>query len=145
MAARKRASTKTSGGRGSPEAIAKRRTARQLNALLEGGAKAGPKLDGRTEKRRKRLIRELKDGKRGTPLKPVEVVSHTHELLGLGETLPSLKKQGVKPRKFEVTEEVMEVARETQAAYDYAEDAWKMLGITFEPAPAPKKPKRKRK
>jgi hypothetical protein len=145
MAARKRASTKKSGGRGSPEAIAKRRTARQLNALLEGGTKDGPKLDGRTEKRRKRLIQELIDGKRGEGLKPVEAVSHTNELLTLGETLASLKRQGVKPRKFETSVEIMAVARATQAAYGYSEDAWKIIGITFEaPTPA-KKAKRGRK
>ena len=145
MAARKRATTKKSGGRGSPEAIAKRRTARQLNALLEGGTKEGPKLDGRTEKRRKRLIQELKDGKRGEVLKPVEAVSHTNELLGLGETLASLKRQGVKPRKFETNAAIMEVVHATQSAYGYSEDAWKMIGITFD-APVPeKKAKRARK
>jgi hypothetical protein len=145
MAARKRATTKKAGGRGSPEAIAKRRTARQLNALLEGGTKEGPKLDGRTEKRRKRLIQELKDGKRGEALKPVEAVSHANELLGLGESLASLKRQGVKPRKFETTPEVMEVVQATQAAYGYAEDAWKIIGITVDAAAPEKKAKRGRK
>ncbi|MCA9533232.1 MAG: hypothetical protein KC593_06125 [Myxococcales bacterium] len=145
MAARKRATTKKAGGRGSPEAIAKRRTARQLNALLEGGTKEGPKLDGRTEKRRKRLIQELKDGKRGEALKPVEAVSHTNELLGLGESLASLKRQGVKPRKFDTSPEIMDVVRATQTAYGYAEDAWKIIGITLD-APAPeKKAKRTKK
>lgn len=145
MAARKRATTKKASGRGSPEAIAKRRTARQLNALLEGGTKEGPKLDGRTEKRRRRLIQELKEGKRGEALKPVEAVSHANELIGLGESLASLKRQGVKPRKFDTSPEIMEVVHATQAAYGYAEDAWKIIGITFD-SPAPeKKGKRSRK
>ena len=138
MATRKSASKKSSGGRGSREAIEKRRTARQLNALLEGGSTAAPKLDGRTEKRRKRLIEELKNGKRGKALKPAEVVSHTNELLGIGETISSIKKQGVKPRKFEVTDEAVEAARATQEAYGYDLAAWKMIGIKLDPPAASK-------
>src|SRR5262245_37045434 len=84
------------GGRGSIEAIEKRRAARQLNSVFTGGAKQGGVLDGRTEKRRRRLIKELKEGKNGKILKPIEIVSHTHELLELGETLSSLRKAGVK-------------------------------------------------
>lgn len=131
MAAKKRSTRKAATGRGSAEAIEKRRTARQLNSLLSDGS-AAKKLDGRTEKRRQRLVEELKKGKGGTPLKPIEVVSHVHELLEIGETLPSLKKQGVKPRKTDSTPEVLETVARTQEAYGFRTDAWRMLGITLE-------------
>jgi hypothetical protein len=129
MATKKRGGAKPASGRGSPEAVEKRRTARQLNTLL--GAASDKKLDGRTEKRRKRLIKELKDGRRGKPLKPIEVVTHTDELLEIGETLSSLRKQGVKPRKTDITDEVMEAAQRTQKAYGFKPEAWKMLGINL--------------
>ncbi len=131
MAAKKRSSRKPAGGRGSAEAIEKRRTARQLNTLLSDGSDP-KKLDGRTEKRRKRLITELKKGKSGTPLKAIDVVSHVNELMEIGETFASLKKQGVKPRKTDVTPEVLETVGRTQEAYGFRADAWRMLGITVE-------------
>ena len=143
--ATKRKSRKSSGGRGSAEAIEKRRVARQLNSLLTGGSKQGPKLDGRTEKRRKRLIKELKEGKGGTELKPIDVVAHVDELLQIGETLASLKKQGVKPRKTEPTPDVLEVVERTQQAYSFRPEAWRMLGLQLdasgEAAPTKRRPR----
>lgn len=133
--ARQRKASRPSGGRGSKEAIEKRRAARQLNTLLTGGAKSSDKVDGRTEKRRRRLIKELKEGRKGQPLKPIDFVTHVDELLDLGETIPSLKKQGVKPRKTEPTREVMEVVRQTQDAYGFRPESWRMLGIQLESAP----------
>ncbi|MFW5876895.1 MAG: hypothetical protein ACOCXM_09175 [Myxococcota bacterium] len=130
MARQRKTSPKSSGGRGSKEAIEKRRAARQLNAVLTGGAKPGDKLDGRTEKRRQRLIKELKEGRRGQALSPIDFVSHVNELLDLGETLASLRKQGVKPRKTEQTPEVMQIVRQTQEAYGFRPDAWRLLGIS---------------
>ena len=123
-----RKKTRNAGGRGSAEAIEKRRAARQLNALLTGGSSEN-KLDGRTEKRRKRLIKELKDGRRGKPLSPIDYVSHVDELIDLGESPASLRKQGVKPRKVEQTPEVTEVVLRAQGAYSFKAQAWKMLGI----------------
>jgi hypothetical protein len=117
------------GGRGSKEAIAKRRTARQLNTLLTGGARTTDRLDGRTEKRRRRLVKELKEGKRGKPLKPIDMVTYVNELFEIGETLASLRKQGVKPRRTELTPEVVAVAKAAQEAYGFRPEAWKMLGI----------------
>lgn len=137
--ARAKKTRKSSGGRGSAEAIEKRRVARQLNSLLTGGSKKGAKLDGRTEKRRQRLIKELKSGKAGTELKPIDVVSHVNELLDIGETLASLKKQGVKVRKTEASPEILEIAERTQKAYGFKPDAWKMLGLSVGAKPAPKK------
>ena len=130
MASRKSAK-KSSGGRGSKEAIEKRRAARQLNTLLTGGARDPDKVDGRTEKRRKRLIKELKEGRRGRPLKPIDFVSNVDELMDLGETISSLKKHGVKQRKTEQTPEITQVAVQTQEAYGFRAEAWKLLGINL--------------
>ena len=106
MNARTKGSKKTSGGRGSKEAVQKRRAARNLNTLLTGGSKVSNKLDGRTEKRRQRLVGELKNGRAGKALKPIDFAQHVHELLEMGETISSLKKQGVKQRKVELTPDV---------------------------------------
>ena len=146
--ARAKKTRKSSGGRGSAEAIEKRRVARQLNSLLTDGPSKGAKLDGRTEKRRQRLVKELKGGRSGSELKPIEVVSHVNELLDIGESLSSLKKQGVKVRKTDPSPEINEIVERTQQAYGFKPDAWKMLGLTVD-APAEtakataKKPTRK--
>ncbi len=143
LMARKKTSTKAASGRGSIEAIEKRRAARQLNALLTGGPRDN-KIDGRTEKRRRRLIKELKDGRSGEALSPIEFVSHIHELMELGETTASLRKQGVKPRKVEQTSEVTDVANKAQEAYQFRPEAWKMLGIRLsESGVIEKKPAKK--
>ncbi len=129
--ARAKKTKKSSGGRGSAEAIEKRKVARQLNALLAGSSRVS-KLDGRTEKRRERLIKELKDGKRGKALKPIAVVQYVNELLDIGDTIGSIKKQGVKVRKTDVTSEVTEIVERTQKAYGFRPEAWKMLGLTVD-------------
>lgn len=129
MAAKKTTPSKT--GRGSVQAIEKRRAARRLNALLSGEAPA-QKLDGRTEKRRQRLIKELKDGKNGKALKPMDVVMHTNELLGLGETLSSIKKNGVKPQKATAGDDVHDAVKQAQAHYKFKPEAWKMLGLNVD-------------
>ncbi|MFO0695656.1 MAG: hypothetical protein U0230_18990 [Polyangiales bacterium] len=140
MAKQKKAA-KSSGGRGSAEAIQKRRAARHLNTILLGGGSAESKLDGRTEKRRKRLLKELTDGKSGQPLKPIDVVSHVDELLGLGETMASIKKAGVKARKTAATPDVVDAVRKAQDAYSFRSEAWKMLGLSLEELTAPAAPK----
>jgi hypothetical protein len=119
------------GGRGSTEAIEKRRVARQLNALFSAGNGERGKLDGRTEKRRQRLLKELKEGRRGQPLKPIEVVSHADELLSLGETLGSIRKNGVRTAKLDVgiTSDQLAAVQKTQAAYGFRPEVWRLLGI----------------
>jgi len=139
--AKQRNPRETSGGRGSPEAVEKRRAARRLNTLITGGARATAHLDGRTEKRRKRLIRELKEGRRGVALKPIDVVTHVNELMELGETLRSIKRQGVKARKLDLTPDIIATAERTQAAYGFDPDAWKMLGIDLGNLDKTKKPR----
>lgn len=123
-------STKTAGtGRGSPEAIEKRKAARLLNAFFSGAGAGTPKLDGRTLKRRGRLLRELKDGRGGKTLKALEILTHANELLEMGETLSTIRKSGVKRPKVEVDKGGMGLVLRTQAAYSFHPDAWKLLGI----------------
>lgn len=120
------------GGRASDEAVEKRRVARQLNSALGGSAKRGTMVDGRTEKRRQRLLEELKEGKGGAELKPIEFVSAINELLGLGENMTSLRRQGIKTRRLAASDEVMAIVRRAQEAYSFHADAWRMLGIPVE-------------
>ena len=115
--------------RGSPEAIAKRRAARALNKLFDEGGRGGV-MDGRTLKRKKRLMDELKKGRRGRPLKAHEVLSHATELMTLGETLTSLRKlKPMLPATPPLDEETIEVVRATQESYGFDPRAWKLLGI----------------
>lgn len=118
--------------RGSPEAIAKRRAARALNRLFdEGGSPAT--MDGRTLKRKKRLIKELKEGRRGKPLKAHEVLGHVDELLKLGETLTSIRKmKPLTPPTPTLDDETVAVIKETQATYGFDPKAWKVLGVDIQ-------------
>ena len=124
-------SRKETTGRGSPEAIEKRKVARQLNTLFSDKAKQPGKLDGRTAKRRLRLLKELKEGRKGEPLKAIDFLSHAHELVGMGESYQTLKKNGAKLPKggFDGTEESRELIKRAQAAYGFEADAWKLLGV----------------
>lgn len=118
--------------RGSPEAIAKRRAARSLNRIFDQGATATA-MDGRTLKRKKRLLKELQEGKRGETLKAHEVLGHVTELLTLGENLTSIRK--LKPRlppTPPLTGDTVDVVRDTQRSYGYDPRAWKILGIDIE-------------
>jgi hypothetical protein len=123
-------------GRGSTEAIEKRRVARQLNALFAPSSAESGKRDGRTEKRRQRLLKELKEGRRGEPLKPIEIVTHADELLTLGETLASIRKNGVRTSKQEgaFNSDQLEAVQRTQAAYAFRPEVWKLLGVDLHTA-----------
>ena len=148
-----RGARKDSGGRGSAEAIEKRRVARQLNTLFGGGGPGSGKLDGRTEKRRQRLLRELKEGKGGKELKPIEIVTHANELLEMGETLSSIRKNGLRAPKIELaaSPERVETVLRTQEAYGFRAEVWKLLGIDLEEITAeseaakPASPRRKKR
>lgn len=116
--------------RGSPEAIAKRRAARALNSIFDAGPGADAALDGRSLKRKRRLLKELQEGKGGEALKAHEVLSHATELFGFGENLTSLRK--LKPRlpaTPPLTEETVAAIKETQENYNFHPAAWKLLGI----------------
>lgn len=118
-------------GRGSPEATEKRRVARALNAIVarSGGGPIG--LDGRTEKRRQRLVRELKEGRRGTPLSAIDVLTHAGELLALGETIETLEKQGVEARRTAPSAELRATCVRVREAYDLPEEAFHFLGLSL--------------
>lgn len=134
--------------RGSPEAIAKRRAARALNRLFEEGG-TGAAMDGRTLKRKKRLIEELKKGKGGQSLKAHEVLAHVTELLTLGETLTTIRKmKPMVPPTPPLSDDNVSIVRATQETYNFDPKAWKILGIdiakaTGEPSTTAK-PARKR-
>lgn len=119
--------------RGSPEAIAKRRAARALNSIFDKGATVQG-MDGRTLKRKRRLLKELQEGKRGETLKAHEVLGHVTELINtMGENLTSIRllKPRLPPRP-PITEELAGAMRETQTAYGFHPHAWKLLGVDIE-------------
>src|SRR5262245_24440308 len=92
-------SQRTENRRGSPEAVEKRRAARAFNQALRGGGAGAPAVDGRTERRRKRLLKELAAGTaRRRELKPIDILCRVQELLALGEPLASLRKACPRPR-----------------------------------------------
>lgn len=128
---------KKGGGRGSPEAIEKRRMARALNSLLSGKASAGSKaLDGRTAKRRERLLEELKSGNSKatkSQLKPIDVLSHVNELLGMGESVGAIRKIA---KKFKLPVSDAGATAQTlagvQKAYSFRPEAFSFLGLPRE-------------
>jgi hypothetical protein len=131
MAKPSRASTKPQNRRGSPEAIEKRRVARLFNDILGGRGAGVHKRDGRTEKRRQRLMRELEAGKaRGArELKPLDVLQHVNELLDLGEPLSSIRKIA-KVRKGTVPpDEMVEVVSRLHKAYGFRPECYRFVGV----------------
>jgi hypothetical protein len=117
--------------RGSPDVVEKRRAARAFNEALLGGAGAAL-VDGRTERRRRRLLEELSQGTiRGgkRELKPIEVLSRVQELLDLGEPLSSIRKACPKPRPIEATPEIVEGIRRIHEAYTFPAAAYTFVGL----------------
>lgn len=134
-------------GRGSPEAVAKRRVARALNQLFERGTEAA--MDGRTLKRKRRLMKELKEGRRGMSLKAIEALQRVDELLKLGETLSSIRRLKPKvPPAPPLTVETAAAVAQTQEQYGFDPRAWKVLGVDIDVAsgaPGTKKPAARKK
>ena len=136
MAKGKTGATKTAhraaNRRGSPEAIEKRKAARIFNDVLGGRGHSSHKLDGRTEKRRQRLLRELENGTaRGgaRELKPLDVLQRVQELLELGEPLSSIRKVS-KARKTALPEgSVVDVVERLHRAYGFRPEAYRFVGI----------------
>lgn len=117
--------------RGSPEAIEKRRAARVFNDVLGGRGLGASKLDGRTEKRRQRLLKELSDGKaRGArELKPLDVLQRVQELMDLGEPLANIRKVA-KVRKSPVPAEgIIDVVERLHRAYAFRPEVYRFVGI----------------
>jgi hypothetical protein len=150
-----RTAAKPQNRRGSPEAIEKRRVARLFNDILGGRGVGAHKQDGRTEKRRQRLLRELEQGKvRGArELKPLDVLVRVHELLELGEPLRSIRKVA-KVRKALVPPDAMvEVVSRLHKAYGFRPECYRFVGVDDDvlrtagvigaPRAAPQRPRRK--
>jgi hypothetical protein len=117
--------------RGSPEAIEKRRAARFFNDVLGGRRSGDAKLDGRTEKRRQRLLSELEKGvARGSrELKPLDVLQRVQELIELGEPLSAIRKIA-KVRKTTVEPgSIVEVVGRLHAAYHFRPETYRFVGI----------------
>lgn len=117
--------------RGSPEAIEKRRAARVFNDVLGGRGAAVSKLDGRTEKRRQRLLKELEDGKaRGTrELKPLDVLQRVQELMDLGEPLSSIRKVTKVKKSPVAPEAIIGVVERLHRAYSFRPEVYRFVGI----------------
>jgi hypothetical protein len=117
--------------RGSPEAIEKRRAARFFNDVLGGRRTGDGKLDGRTEKRRQRLLKELENGlARGSrELKPLDVLQRVQELIELGEPLSAIRKIA-KVRKTNVeADSIVEVVGRLHHAYHFRPETYRFVGI----------------
>src|ERR1700722_5987544 len=131
MAKTGKAAAKPQNRRGSPEAIEKRRVARLFNDILGGRGNGAHKRDGRTEKRRQRLMRELESGKvRGSrELKPLDVLQRVNELMTLGEPLSSIRKIA-KVRKATVPPDSMvEVVTRLHKAYGFRAECYRFVGV----------------
>ncbi len=117
--------------RGSPEAIEKRRAARMFNDVLGGGGAGAGKLDGRTEKRRKRLMKELEDGvARGSrELKPLDVLQRVQELMDLGEPLSSIRKVAKMRKSNLPPESMVDVVGRLHKAYAFRPEVYRFVGI----------------
>lgn len=117
--------------RGSPEAIEKRRVARVFNDILGGRGAAAAKLDGRTEKRRQRLLKELEAGKaRGTrELKPLDILQRVQELMDLGEPISSIRKVAKVRKNTVPPEAIVGVVERLHRAYSFRPEVYRFVGI----------------
>ena len=130
-----RSGRKAPSRRASPEVIEKRGAARAFNEALLGMGAGAALVDGRTERRRRRLLEELSQGTaRGgkRELKPIEVLSRVQELLLLGEPLASIRKACPRPRPVEATPEVIEGIRRIHEAYTFPASAYRFVGLDAE-------------
>ena len=117
--------------RGSPEAIEKRRVARVFNDILGGRGSASHKLDGRTEKRRQRLLKELEAGKaRGSrELKPLDILQRVQELMDLGEPLSSIRKVTKVKKTPAEPDAIVDVVERLHRAYSFRPEVYRFVGI----------------
>jgi hypothetical protein len=119
--------------RGSPDVVEKRRAARAFNDALSSRRSGG--RDGRTERKRQRLLKELADGFAGRgkrELKPVDVLSRVRELLELGEPLSSIRKACPPKKPVEVSQEILETIRRIHKAYGFPIEAYRFVGLDEE-------------
>lgn len=92
------------------------------------GVRAG---DGRTERRRRRLLQELADGvtRAGHELKPIEVLLRVQALLELGETADSIARVRRAPEGVRTTDALVDGVRRLHEAYGFAPEAYRFVGI----------------
>ncbi len=120
--------------RSAPDVVDKRRAARRFNALLEGGARPAG-LDGRTEKRRQRMLAELRDGTvRATrrPLKPIDVLLRVQALLDLGETAAAIRRACRPARAVPPSTELIAGLASLHAAYGFHAATYAFVGLEEE-------------
>ena len=93
------------------------------------------RLDGRTEKRRQRLLHELSEGSaRGgkRELKPIEILTRVKDLLELGEPIASIRKVCGPRRSVPPTPALVEGIRRLHRAYHFPFEAYRFVGIDDE-------------
>ncbi len=95
---------------------------------------AGPKPrsgDGRTERRRKRLLAELERGttQKGADLKPIDVLLRAQALLDLGELFEVISAARKVPPPVKATDELVEGVRDLHSAYTFAAEVYTLVGI----------------
>lgn len=120
--------------RAAPDVVDKRRAARRFNALLDRGGRVTG-VDGRTEKRRQRLLGELREGKaRSTqrPLKPIDVLLRVQALLDLGETAATIRRAARPSRPVVASAELVDGLRTLHAAYGFDPAAYAFVGLEDE-------------
>lgn len=115
--------------RASPEAVEKRRAARAFNETVLGPPKR--EGDGRTERRRRRLLKELASGmsSRGHELKPIEVLLHVQALIEMGESVSSLKEVLPTPPSLKPSPTLVDNLRRLHDAYQFAPDTYQFVGV----------------
>ncbi len=122
----------TENRRGSPEAVEKRRLARKLNRLLTEGSTASPAGDGRTARRRQRLLKELEEGTHAEPprLKPIEVLQHAHDLLEMGVTFAAIRKAVKVPAPTTIHhDEAVALLTRIHAAYGFRTEVYELVAL----------------
>jgi hypothetical protein len=103
-----------------------------FNDILGGSGNGAAKRDGRTEKRRQRLMRELESGKvRGArELKPLDVLQRVNELMELGEPLSSIRKVAKVRKALVAPESMVDVVSRLHKAYGFRPECYRFVGVT---------------
>jgi hypothetical protein len=121
-----------------------------FNDML-GGGPTGGKLDGRTEKRRQRLLKELEENQAHgqKDLKPLDILQRVQELLELGETVSAIKKARKIPKSIGGGASTVELIHRLHNAYAFKTECYRFVGITDEVLgeagvlPSARKPRRR--
>lgn len=119
---------KAANRRGSPEAVEKRRVARAFNERFADAV--APPLDGRTARRRARLLAELAHGHDdGRPFRPLDVLVRVHELLALGCSEHAIAAAHRPPRSVRVTADKVALVRQLHAAHGFSPASYRFVGF----------------